>query len=73
MRNKLFQQALDGVPEETRQKIRDYTDMIDEFEKWKIKNNVTPPTPSTPGYHMPGEFRYYTSEELYQKFLEEFK
>lgn len=41
MRNKLFQEALDNVSEESRQKIRDYTDAIDlaiSFGEWLGKN-----------------------------------
>ncbi len=37
MRNKLFQQAIDEASDESRQKVRNYTDMIDmaiEFGEW---------------------------------------
>lgn len=41
MRNKLFQQALDQSTEESRQKMRNYTDMIDmtvDFGDWILKS-----------------------------------
>lgn len=71
MRNKLFQEALDDVSEESQQKVREYTDAIDmavDFGEWLLRNCEIDTDSYWRYYHNRKYEGYKTTSELFQIF-----